>query len=37
MTNKSYFSKFQQLGKVLMTPILILPIAGILMGLDLHF
>lgn len=37
MTNKSYFSKFQQLGKVLMTPILILPIAGILMGIGSAF
>ncbi|MBC2458165.1 PTS transporter subunit EIIC [Clostridium beijerinckii] len=37
MANKSYFSKFQQLGKVLMTPILILPIAGIFMGIGSAF
>lgn len=37
MTSKSYFAKFQQLGKVLMTPVLILPIAGILMGLGSAF
>lgn len=35
--NKSYFSLFQQLGKVLMTPILILPFAGILMSLGSSF
>lgn len=37
MKSRSYFAKFQQLGKVLMTPILILPIAGILMGLGSAF
>lgn len=35
--SRSYFSMFQQLGKVLMTPVLILPIAGILMGLGSAF
>lgn len=35
--NKSYFSLFQQLGKVLMTPILILPFAGIIMSLGSSF
>lgn len=34
---KSYFSMFQQLGKVLMTPVLILPIVGILNGLGSAF
>lgn len=33
MKNGKYFAFFQQLGKMLMTPVMILPIAGILMGL----
>lgn len=36
-TKNSYFSKFQKLGKVLMTPIMILPIVGILMGIGSAF
>lgn len=36
-TKGSYFSKFQKLGKVLMTPIMILPIVGILMGVGSAF
>ena len=31
------FSKFQQLGKVLMTPVMLLPIAGILVGIGSSF
>ena len=32
MTKDELLAKFQRLGKVLMTPVLILPIAGILQG-----
>ncbi|MDO4466858.1 MAG: PTS transporter subunit EIIC [Bacillota bacterium] len=38
MKNKgSLFEKFQKLGKVLMTPVMILPIVGILMGVGSAF
>ena len=38
MNKNRLFSEFQKLGKVLMAPVLILPIAGILVGIgsDLH-
>ena len=32
MNKDELLAKFQRLGKVLMTPVLILPIAGILQG-----
>ncbi|GAA0737863.1 PTS transporter subunit EIIC [Clostridium oceanicum] len=35
--NKKYFAFFQKLGKVLMTPVMILPIAGILLGIGAAF
>lgn len=34
---KVTFSQFQKLGKVLMTPVMILPIAGILVGIGSAF
>lgn len=34
---KSSFAQFQKLGKVLMTPIMLLPIVGILMGIGASF
>ena len=37
MTKKFTFSQFQKLGKVLMTPVMILPIAGILVGIGSAF
>lgn len=37
MSNKKYFTFFQKLGKVLMTPVMILPIAGILLGVGAAF
>lgn len=37
MKNKFTFSQFQKLGKVLMTPVMILPIAGILVGIGSAF
>lgn len=37
MKNSKFFSSFQQLGKVLMTPVMLLPIAGILLGLGAAF
>ncbi|SHK05405.1 PTS system IIB component, Glc family /PTS system IIC component, Glc family [Clostridium amylolyticum] len=37
MKNSKYFSAFQQLGKVLMTPVMLLPIAGILVGIGSAF
>ncbi len=37
MNNNKYFSFFQRLGKVLMTPVMILPIAGILLGIGSAF
>jgi PTS system maltose and glucose-specific IIC component len=37
MNKKQFFSSFQQLGKVLMTPVMILPIAGIMMGIGSAF
>ncbi|WP_423800029.1 PTS transporter subunit EIIC [Neobacillus sp. SAB-20_R2A] len=37
MGKKQLFSSFQQLGKVLMTPVMILPIAGIMMGIGSAF
>ncbi|WP_449619685.1 PTS transporter subunit EIIC [Robertmurraya sp. Marseille-Q9965] len=37
MSKNQLFSSFQQLGKVLMTPVMILPIAGILMGIGSAF
>ncbi|WP_228478412.1 PTS transporter subunit EIIC [Thermophilibacter immobilis] len=37
MDKKEVLGKFQRLGKVLMTPVLILPIAGILVGLGSAF
>lgn len=37
MKDKFSFSQFQKLGKVLMTPVMILPIAGILVGIGSAF
>lgn len=37
MSKKFTFSQFQKLGKVLMTPVMILPIAGILVGIGSAF
>lgn len=37
MKNSKYFAAFQQLGKVLMTPVMLLPIAGILVGIGAAF
>ena len=37
MKDKFSFSQFQKLGKVLMTPVMILPIAGILAGIGSAF
>lgn len=37
MKDKFTFSQFQKLGKVLMTPVMILPIAGILVGIGSAF
>ena len=37
MKNSKYFTAFQQLGKVLMTPVMLLPIAGILLGIGAAF
>ena len=37
MKKKFTFSQFQKLGKVLMTPVMILPIAGILVGIGSAF
>lgn len=37
MKDSKYFAAFQQLGKVLMTPVMLLPIAGILVGLGSAF
>ena len=37
MEKKMSFSQFQKLGKVLMTPVMILPIAGILVGIGSAF
>lgn len=37
MDRKSLFSSFQKLGKVLMAPVLILPISGILVGVGSAF
>lgn len=33
MMNNKVYNVFQKLGKVLMTPVLLLPISGILVGL----
>ena len=37
MNKNRLFSEFQKLGKVLMAPVLILPIAGILVGIGSGF
>ena len=37
MKKSKYFAAFQQLGKVLMTPVMLLPIAGILVGIGSAF
>ena len=37
MKEKFSFSQFQKLGKVLMTPVMIMPIAGILVGVGSAF
>ena len=37
MKDSKYFAAFQQLGKVLMTPVMLLPIAGILLGIGAAF
>ena len=37
MKEKFSFSQFQKLGKVLMTPVMIMPIAGILVGIGSAF
>ena len=37
MDKNRLFSEFQKLGKVLMAPVLILPIAGILVGIGSGF
>lgn len=37
MSNKKYFAFFQKLGKVLVTPVMILPITGILLGIGAAF
>ena len=37
MEKRVSFSQFQKLGKVLMTPVMILPIAGILVGIGSAF
>ena len=37
MEKKMSFSQLQKLGKVLMTPVMILPIAGILVGIGSAF
>ena len=37
MEKAELLGKFQRLGKVLMTPVLILPVAGILVGLGNAF
>lgn len=37
MKDSRYFAAFQQLGKVLMTPVMLLPIAGILLGIGAAF
>lgn len=37
MDKNRVFSEFQKLGKVLMAPVLILPIAGILVGVGSGF
>lgn len=37
MSKKISFSKFQKLGKVLMTPVMLLPISGILVGVGSAF
>lgn len=33
MKNKNFYNSFQKLGKVLMTPVLLLPVSGILVGI----
>lgn len=37
MDKKKLFSSFQKLGKVLMAPVLLLPISGILVGVGSAF